>query len=185
MTQKQYITANDFLLDSYRLAKQILDSNFKPNFLVGFWRGGTPVGIAVQEYLLTKGVPTDHIALRTKAYEAIGKMQIEINVDGLDYLIKHANQNDSILLVDDVFDTGLSMQAVIEKYQQEARKNTAHDIRIATVYFKPENNKTKRQPDFFIHQTREWLVFPHELKDLTPEEIKAGKGQEIYDLLYK
>ncbi len=184
MIQKQFITANNFLADSYHLARQVFKSSFTPNFLVGFWRGGTPVGIAVQEYLAFKGVKTDHIALRTQAYHAITEMSDKVSVDGLEYLITKANADDSILLVDDVFDTGLSMQAVIEKYKNEARKNTAYDIRIATVYYKPTNNKTTISPDFFVHKTDKWLVFPHEIKGLTPDEILDGKGQEIYDLLY-
>ena len=30
---------------------KILKSGFNPDFIVGVWRGGTPVGIAVQEFL--------------------------------------------------------------------------------------------------------------------------------------
>ena len=184
MIQKQFISANDFLIDSYNLARQVHDSGFKPNFLVGFWRGGTPVGIAVQEYLAVKDVKTDHIALRTRAYEAIGKIGNQVQVNGLEYLVEHANAQDSILLVDDVFDTGLTMKAVIEEYHARARKNAAFDIRIATVYYKPDNNRTSRKPDFFLRETNQWLVFPHELHDLTAEEIREGKGEEVYKLLY-
>ena len=57
----------------------------------------------------------------------------------------------------------------------EARLNTPHDIRIATPYFKPNKNKTDLRPDYFVHETDEWLVFPHELKGLTKEEIREHK----------
>ncbi len=185
MTTKQFISANDFLIDSYKLARQVMDSGFRPDFLVGFWRGGTPVGIAVQEYLAMRDVKTDHIALRTRAYDTIEKMNSHIKVHGLDYLIDHANAADSVLLVDDVFDSGLTMQAVIREYAACARQNTAKTIRIATVYYKPTNNKTDRTPDFFLHKTDQWLVFPHELQDLSQDEIRQGKGEEIYRLLYE
>jgi hypoxanthine phosphoribosyltransferase len=49
--EKIYISAQQLLEDSFSLGKQILESNFRPNFIVGVWRGGTPVGIAVQEML--------------------------------------------------------------------------------------------------------------------------------------
>ena len=34
------------------------------------------------------------------------------------------------------------------------------DIKVATPYFKPTKNKTGRKPDFYLHETDEWLVFP-------------------------
>jgi hypoxanthine phosphoribosyltransferase len=45
----------------------------RPSFIVGVWRGGTPVGIAVQEILDYLGVQTDHISIRTSAYYGINK----------------------------------------------------------------------------------------------------------------
>ena len=48
---------------------------------------------------------------------------------------------------------------------------------MATVYFKPGNNRTDRRPDYYIHETDKWLVFPHELKGLTPEEIALNKPE--------
>jgi|TARA_Y100000310_G_scaffold243910_1_gene248589 hypothetical protein len=51
MVEKEYISAQSLLIDSYKLAKKVLDSGFKPDFIVGVWRGGAPVGIAVQEYM--------------------------------------------------------------------------------------------------------------------------------------
>ncbi len=49
------------------------------------------------------------------------------------------------------------------------------NVRIATVYYKPSRNKTRLVPDFYVRATDEWLVFPHELKGLTREEILANK----------
>lgn len=184
MVEKLFITANDLLIDSYKLAKQVLDSDFRPNFIVGLWRGGTPVGIAVQEYLAYHKIETDHIAIRTSAYEGVDKMSKQIRVHGLDYIVETANAEDSLLFVDDVFDTGLSMQEVLRTYQNKARRNIPHDIRIATVYYKPsrKHKSVKITPDFYIHETKKWLVFPHELEDLTLEEIRMFKGKEIAGL---
>ena len=53
------------LEDSYRLAVQIYASGYRPDFIVGVWRGGSTVGIYVQECLQYLGVETDHIAIRT------------------------------------------------------------------------------------------------------------------------
>ncbi|MDH5501239.1 MAG: hypoxanthine phosphoribosyltransferase, partial [Gammaproteobacteria bacterium] len=63
--KKTFIAADDLLLDSFRLSSSIYESGFRPDFLVGLWRGGSAVGIAVQEGLDHFGVATDHIAIRT------------------------------------------------------------------------------------------------------------------------
>jgi hypothetical protein len=55
-------------------------------------------------------------------------------------------------------------------------------MKIATPYFKPNNSETGRKPDYYIHETDQWLVFPHELEGLTLEEIKANKPQ-LTDLI--
>ena len=175
MNEKIYIGAQDLLLDSFRLGLEIYKSGFRPDFIVGVWRGGTPVGIAVQEILDRYGVKTDHIAIRTTSYTGIGQRAKEVQVHGLNYLLDNINWTDSLLLVDDVFDTGLSIRAIIDSLREKARRNAPENIRIATPWFKPGNNRTDIVPDYFVHQTDSWLVFPHELDGLTDEEMLTFK----------
>lgn len=175
MAEKKFIDPLELLEDSFRLGMKILQSGFKPNFIVGIWRGGTPVGIAVQEFLDYFGIETDHISIRTSSYVGVGKRGKKIRVHGLDYIIENINREDGLLIVDDVFDTGLSVQAILDTLERKARKNTPHDIRIATIYFKPDNNRTGRIPDYYMHKTGKWLVFPHELTGLTRREISRNK----------
>ncbi len=175
MVEKMYIGAQELLEDSYRLAMKIFRDGFRPDFIVGIWRGGTPVGIAVQELLDYYGIQTDHIAIRTSAYEGINRMSRQIRVHGLQYIIDNVNSEDNLLIVDDVYDTGLSIEAVLDTLKDKARRNKPRDIRVAVVYYKPGNNKTDRAPDYYIHETDKWLIFPHELTGLTREEIFKNK----------
>jgi hypoxanthine phosphoribosyltransferase len=78
--------------------------------------------------------------------------------------------------VDDVFDSGSSIKAVIETLRKRMRRNLPDDIRVATPWFKPKKNVTGIIPDYFIHETDQWLVFPHELDGLTRQEIFANKA---------
>jgi hypothetical protein len=98
-----------------------------------------------------------------------------VAVHGLKYLIRNINAEDSLLIVDDVFDTGLSIDATIKTIEEKGRRNAPSDIRVATAYFKPGQNRTSRQPDFFVHETADWLVFPHEMKGLSVDELCANK----------
>ena len=173
--EKIFINAQELLEDSFQLASNIYDSGFRPHFIVGIWRGGTPVGIAVQEYLEYKGVETDHIAIRTSSYLGIDQQSKEIRVHGLHYIIENVNADDSLLIVDDVFDSGRSIKAVLDDLSEKTRKNMPDTVKIACPWYKPGKNTTDIEPDYYIHETGEWLVFPHEINGLSPEEIKKGK----------
>ncbi len=172
---KIFISANELLKDSIALAMQILRAGFRPSHIVGVWRGGAPVGIAVQEVLEYHGLDTDHIAIRTSSYYGIDKQAALVKVYALDYLVDTIRPENSVLIVDDVFDSGRSLEAILAELTRRCRNNLAHDIRIATAWFKPARNKTKLKPDFYVHETDKWLIFPHEIKGLTREEILANK----------
>ena len=179
MVEKQFISAEELLQDSFLLGHQILKSGFKPNYIVGVWRGGTPVGIAVQELMEYHGAPTDHISIRTSSYEGIEKQSDSIKVHGLHYIIENVNADDSLLIIDDVFDSGRSLDAIIKKIKELSRSNTPKIIRVATVYYKPSKAKVDFAPDYYIHKTDKWLVFPHELQGLSEEEIRNNKPSAL------
>lgn len=180
--EKVYLTAQNLLEDSFKLGCQVLESNFKPTFIIAIWRGGAPIGIAVQEFLHFHGIHADNIAIRTSSYTGIDKQTREVKVSGLDYLIKNIQHHDRLLIVDDVFDTGRSIEAVISELRNKARLNTPADIRIAAPYYKPSRNLTSLKPDYLVHETSDWLKYPHSLEGLTNEEIKA-KRPAIYDII--
>jgi hypoxanthine phosphoribosyltransferase len=175
MEKKIYITAQELLNDSFELGIRIFQSGFRPSFIVGVWRGGTPVGIAVQEILDHLGVKTDHIAIRTSSYYGIDKQKKRVRVHGLEYVIRQANWTDGLLIVDDVFDSGNSLKAIMRSLKRKMRRNLPGDIRIATPWYKPNKNATDLVPDYFVHETDQWLVFPHELDGLTRDEMFAHK----------
>ena len=148
------------------------------------WRGGTPVGIAVQEYFEYRGIDTDHIAVRTKSYYGIDRRSSDVHVHGLHYLIENANADNRLLIVDDVFDTGRSLEALIREIRKQSRRNTPADIRVACTWYKPSRRLVELEPDYYTHQSDDWLVFPHELHGLQKNEIAEGKTDlgDILDL---
>lgn len=180
---KRYVHADELLLDSFRLAAKIHASGFRPDFLVGLWRGGSAVGIAVQEGLEHFGIRTDHIAIRTSYAgaahyaEHLGKHNA-IRVHGMQYLLENLNRDHSMLIVDDVYSTGASAKAVVDQLTAKARRNVPHDIRVATVWYRP-SERTLQPPDFRIHETSNWLVLPYELNGLSLEEIKEHKPELV------
>ena len=176
---KVYIDAHSLLVDSFRLAASVFEDDFRPNFIVGIWRGGTPVGIAVQEFLECCGLETDHISIRTSSYTHTERAERDVRVHGMGYIIDRISADDRLLFVDDVFDTGLSIDAAISHLQRKARRNMP-EIKIATTYFKPNKNRTDRVPDYYVHESDEWLVFPHEVCGLAPEELREHKPEFLH-----
>jgi hypoxanthine phosphoribosyltransferase len=177
---KLFIEEEALLNDSFRMAVSVYESGFAPTFIVGIWRGGSSVGIYVQECLQFLGVESDHISIRT-SYAGLPEYQKSVDdpstirVHGLQYLLENLNADDRLLIVDDVFNSGYSIEAVLNQLNKKLRLNMPADVRIATPYYKPARNKTDRHPDYFVHEVDEWLVFPYELQGLSREDIEANK----------
>ena len=178
---ERFIAADDLLRDSFQLAANIFEAGFKPDFLVGLWRGGSAVGIAVQEGLDDFGVKTDHIASRTsytgaRSYSEMSSKGDNIRVHGLQYLLENLCSHHSMLIVDDVYSTGSSVNAVLRQLAQKTRRNLPHDIRVATVWYRP-TDKTLRTPEYFVHETSDWLVLPYEMSGFSIQELKANRPE--------
>ncbi len=177
MSEKLYLNAQTLLEDSWKLGAMVADSGFKPTFILAIWRGGAPIGVAVQEILKARKINADHIAIRTQSYQGIDGRQDSVKVYSMNYLVKNVRYEDSLLIIDDVFDTGRSIEAVIEHLRLKARENTPANIRVAVPYYKPSRNLTDRKPDYYLHETDQWLKFPHSLEGLTADEIAENRPE--------
>ena len=178
---KLFIAEEDLLLDAYRLGVNIFNTGFRPTFIVGLWRGGSTIGIAVQECLQHLGVETDHVSIRTsyrgmqRYQRMIDEADSEIRVHGTQYLLESMNAEDRLLIVDDVYSTGLNVKAVLERLKRRTRCNMPRDARIAVPWYKPARNRSGRVPDYYLHETDRWLVLPYELNGVSLEEIRTHK----------
>jgi uncharacterized protein len=121
------------------------------------------------------GIVTDHVAIRTSTYTALDERNATVRVHAIDYLVSRLTYEDRLLLIDDVFDSGMSLEAVLVELERRCRRNLPGSIPIATVYYKPACNRTALAPDCFVRETDRWLVFPHEIRGLTREEILTHK----------
>ena len=60
-----------------------------------------------------------------------------------------------VLVVDDVADTGTSLEFVVRRLKGKG----AREIRTATIAYKP---RSRVKPDYFVYETDKWVVFPWE-----------------------
>ncbi len=179
--EKQFIEEEDLLLDAYRLGVKIYQSGFRPTFIVGIWRGGSSVGIAVQECLQYLGIETDHISIRTSyrgmtSYKEMLDNADAIRVHGTSYLLENLNADDGLLIVDDVYSSGLNVKAVIDRLTYRTKRNMPRDVRVAVPWYRPSSRRADRVPDYYLYETDKWLVLPWELNGLTREEIYSKKA---------
>jgi len=169
-----YLSAEQTLADAYPLGANILESGFLPDLIIGVWRGGTPIAIAIHELLMHQGVEADHISIRSQLYKGIGQRGAKVQVDGLEYVAAQLDRIQRILIVDDVFDSGLSMAQILSDIDALAGEKPL-ECRVAVPWYKPKNNVTTDKPDYFLHTTDAWLVFPHELCGLNQAELLEKK----------
>ncbi len=177
MADKIYLSANELMLDSFRLGKMVLDSGWRPDVLIALWRGGTPVGVAVHELLLYRGIPTVHMAVKCQSYSGIGQRG-EVVFENTEAVFAQIRPDHRVLVVDDIFDSGCTARAVLRRLVPRTA-----EVRLATLYWKPNANVTDLRPHYHVRETDAWIVFPHELEGLTVDEIRQ-KDAVLHAMLY-
>jgi hypoxanthine phosphoribosyltransferase len=132
-------------------AEKIRRSGFKPDVIVGVSRGGWIPARVLADFLEITDLATVGVEFYVGVAETrkapVLTQQVSADVKGR-----------KALLVDDVSDTGKSMQLAIEHLRQQG----ATEIRVATVYYKPFS---MIKPDFYEKETRRWVIFPWDTKE--------------------
>ena len=169
MSKKLFISANKLLNDSFILAKKI-SSTFTPDIVLGLWRGGSIPAIAIHEYFNYKGMNVESAVMITKSYTGINEQSEEIYIDISSNVLKKLKNKNNILIVDDVIDSGNTIVTVL-KYM--VNNNITGNIKTASIYYKPKLSCIL--PDYYLYDTDDWIVFPHELEGLMLDELETKK----------
>jgi len=185
-----HLTPEEFLLDTFRLGRAVYETGFRPKHVLSIWRGGTPVGLGVDEFFRTRGIFLDHTAIATESYTGIAERK-QVTVKGLEHVIEVVCREDGLLIVDDVLETGHTIKRILEVLEERARANLPEDIRVATLHRKPERIEfDQRIPVITLKDLPGdlWIDYPHELCDLVqpddPEDrLIREKDEEIWKLL--
>lgn len=129
------------------LARQVVDSGFRPNVVIAIARGG----------LVIAGSMT--YALDVKLVDAINvEFYVDINETRPDPILlapmldSASIADQKILVVDDVADSGRTLALVLKLL-----RGFGADVRSAVLYNKPRSIVV---PDFFWRETDAWITFP-------------------------
>jgi hypoxanthine phosphoribosyltransferase len=158
---------NDLYTMLLNQAKQIRDSGFQPDVIVGICRGGWIPARILSDLL---GNP-NLASVKAENYVGVGKTKKQPT---LTQPVSAEVADKAVLLVDDVADTGQSLQLVAT----HLKKQGACEVKIAILYYKPLSSL---KPDFYQKETLHWVVFPWELYEVVQEV--AGKADELAALV--
>jgi hypoxanthine phosphoribosyltransferase len=178
---RRVIDPNEFLIDSFRLARKIWDDGYRPDFLVGLWRGGAPPGIVIQEFFRWKGHDPYHTAIRTQSLEGV-LYGNGFDVKGFEHVIDVVEAEHRLLLVDDLFNTGRTAYEVIRYLRGKARRN-APEVRVATVYYCSDARRFLVGPDYYLHEVNEPPLLPYRLTELGEQDAR-DVSPDLHRALY-
>ena len=162
-TQYEVATWNqiyDMLLD---LANKIQGDGYKPDVIIGIARGGLVPARILSDFLETPELAIIqieyYVSIAQTRQEPILKRSLHTQIT-----------DKKALLVDDVSDTGKSLQLAKNHLQQQGAK----EIKTATLYAKPQ---TITKPDYCEKQTSHWIVFPWDAKETVRKIIQKHEGK--------
>ena len=192
MGNKQFLSYNTVRNNALKIAHKIYHDGFVPDVIYTSLRGGAYMANVISEYfkIVRKDFhPVLYAAVVARSYTDI-HMSDKVMIDGWTYAPDYLRHGDKIMLVDDIFDTGRTINALVEILLQKGIplkdiKVVVHDYKdfsykeklpIVPDYWCRKFEITKPEDDLWIHYSS------HELVGLTKEELEEHYYKEDPEL---
>ncbi|MDR1128337.1 MAG: phosphoribosyltransferase [Treponema sp.] len=197
--EKQFLPYDVVRNNALKLAYRIYQDGFIPDVIYVSLRGGAYLGNVISEYFKIlrrqkEGRPVYYAAVVARSYTGVGEAD-EIKVEGWTYNPKYLRIGDRVLLVDDIFDTGRTVnhltRIILEKgIPRKDIKVAVHDYK----YFPGKPSQLPIQPDYWCRKFElsdsdedMWIHYlSHELVGLSSEELEKyyySDDPELRDIL--
>lgn len=182
---KEFLPYDVVRNNSLKLAHKIHTDGFVPDVIYVSLRGGAYVANVVSEYfkITRKGCrPVLYAAVVARSYTDI-RQHDRVMIDGWTYSPEHLRPGDKILLVDDIFDTGKTINFLVEVLLEKGIPRK--DIKVAVhdyKYFTYHEHQLPIQPDYYCRkftitkpEEDRWIHYmSHELIGLSREELEEN-----------
>jgi hypoxanthine phosphoribosyltransferase len=181
--KKEFLPYDVVRNNALKMAHRIYHDGFIPDVIYVSLRGGAYLGNVISEYfkiVRTGGRPVYYAAVVARSYTDVLKAG-KIKVEGWTYAPEHLRVGDKVLLVDDIFDSGQTInhlvQIILEKgIPRDDLKVAVHDYK----YFYDKSDQLPIQPDYWcrkhelsLHEEDRWIHYmSHELVGLSREELE-------------
>jgi len=198
---KEFLPYSMVRNDALKLAKRIFDDGFMPDVIYIPLRGGAYMGNVFSEFFKlvnTRDRPVFYAAVVARSYTDIHQAG-RVRIDGWTYDPEYLRSGDKVLFVDDIFDTGRTINHLVEcildkGLPREDVKIAVHDYKIAAY-----REQLPITPDYWWRKIEvdtpendSWIHYlSHELEGLTDAEIKEQYLKndpdlgEVFDLIRK
>jgi len=180
---KEFLQFDIMRDNAIKLAHKILTDGFIPDIIYVSLRSGACMGNVISEYfnVVRKGArPVYYAAVVARSYTDVAKAD-HVRVDGWTYSPDCLRVGDKILLIDDIFDSGRTInhlaQIITDKgIPRRDLKIAVHDYK----YFYDKKEQLEIQPDYWcrkhevsIHDESTWIHYmSHELVGLKEDELE-------------
>jgi hypoxanthine phosphoribosyltransferase len=184
--RKEFLQFDTVRNNAIKLAHTIYKDGFVPDVIYVSLRGGAYLGNCISEYykiIRGKERPVYYAAVVARSYTDVAQSE-KIRVDGWTYSPEYLRTGDKVLLVDDIFDTGRTVnhlaQIILDHgIPRRDLKVAVHDYK----YFYDKDEQLPIQPDYWCRMFRmsikdepTWIHYmSHELIGLTKEELEEKK----------
>ena len=155
----RHLSWEDIEKASLSIYSQMCHDKYVPDVIIGLLRGGVVPARIFSDFF---NIIFDFVALDVKLYTGINKRNSEAHIKSFFGDVK----DKKILIVDDIYDSGKTMEAVLKFLKEE-------DITTATIFWK---EAAKKKPNYYadIAKKKEWIVFPWERYEFW-REINGNK----------
>lgn len=197
--KKEFLPYTTVRNNALKLAHRIAADGFVPDVIYVSLRGGAYIGNVISEYfkvLRKDRHPVFYAAVVARSYLDINRKD-KVHVDGWTYDPEYLRHGDRILLLDDIFDSGMTVNYLVGILIEKGIPRS--DIKVAVHDYKQRIYSREQlpiQPDYYcrfhaIEKPAEdfWIHYlSHELVGLTPEEKQQHyleDDSELYDVFDK
>ena len=197
---KEFLEYETVRNNALKLAHRIYNDGFIPDVIYCSLRGGAYMANIISEYfkILAKKNhfhPVLYAGVVARSYTDVSKHS-NVFIDGWTYPPENLRPGDKILLVDDIFDSGRTINCLVETLMnsrgmpREDIKVVVHDYKYFTYY----KEQLPIQPDYYCRkfeinkpEENRWIHYmSHELVGLTKDELQKyyfSKDPELVDVL--
>ena len=180
--RKEFLQYDTMRNNAIALAHRIYSEGFRPDVIYVSLRGGACLGNIISEFFKVvhkSNHPVYYAAVVARSYTDVAQSE-RVRVDGWTYSPEYLRVGDKVLLVDEIFDTGRTVnhlaQIILDKgIPRGDLKIAVHDYK----YFFDKPSQLAIQPDYWcrkhemsIDDDPHWIHYmSHELVGLSAAEV--------------
>ncbi len=191
--RKEFLPYQVVRNNAIRLARRAWQEGFVPDVIYVSLRGGAYMGNVISEFfkiVRRGGRPSYYAAVVARSYRDVGE-QDRVKVDGWTYDPAYLRTGDKVMLVDDIFDTGRTINHLVEIIMDKGIPRA--DVKVAVHDYKIRRYLDRQLPvqpdlwcrrhDLAVPDDDFWIHYlSHELVGLTDEEKREHYFRDDPDL---